>query len=116
DRQQALREATEFGMIGALPVASAAAVPPPAPVDELKPVPTTPLSAVADDVSARGNMWGDEVGDAFGAGGLGLSGVGEGGGGKGEGIGSVRPRAAGGLSGISTGQGFGAGHGRLGGS
>jgi hypothetical protein len=33
------------------------------------------------------NLWGDEVGDSFGAGGLGLSGIGEGGGGRGEGIG-----------------------------
>jgi len=32
-------------------------------------------------------MWGDEVGEAYGAGGLGLSGSGEGGGGRGEGIG-----------------------------
>ncbi len=33
------------------------------------------------------SMWGNEVGESFGAGGLGLSGVGEGGGGRGEGIG-----------------------------
>ncbi len=32
-------------------------------------------------------IWGDHVGDSFGAGGLGMSGVGEGGGGRGEGIG-----------------------------
>ena len=32
-------------------------------------------------------MWSDEIGDSFGAGGLGLSGIGEGGGGRGEGIG-----------------------------
>ncbi|MBX3125763.1 MAG: hypothetical protein KF718_03570 [Polyangiaceae bacterium] len=32
-------------------------------------------------------LWGDEIGDSFGAGGLGISGVGEGGGGRGEGIG-----------------------------
>ena len=41
----------------------------------------------ADRLSARGNMWGDGIGDSFGAGGLGLSGIGEGGGGRGEGIG-----------------------------
>jgi hypothetical protein len=35
--------------------------------------------------SAQGSTWGVEIGDAFGAGGLGLSGVGEGGGGRGEG-------------------------------
>ncbi len=40
-----------------------------------------------DPLSATGNMWGDAIGDSFGAGGLGLSGVGEGGGGRGEGIG-----------------------------
>ncbi|UQA62844.1 hypothetical protein [Polyangium aurulentum] len=33
------------------------------------------------------SLWGDEVGDSFGAGGLGLSGIGAGGGGRGEGIG-----------------------------
>lgn len=32
-------------------------------------------------------IWGDHIGDSFGAGGLGLSGIGEGGGGRGEGIG-----------------------------
>jgi len=32
-------------------------------------------------------IWGDRIGDAFGNGGLGLSGIGEGGGGRGEGIG-----------------------------
>jgi len=38
---------------------------------------------------ARGSMWGDDVGDSFGAGGLGLTGTGQGygGGGRGEGIG-----------------------------
>jgi hypothetical protein len=35
-------------------------------------------------------LWGDHVGDAYGAGGLGLTGVGEGGGGRGEGIGLGR--------------------------
>ena len=39
------------------------------------------------EAEAAGHMWGDAIGDAFGAGGLGLSGVGEGGGGRGEGIG-----------------------------
>jgi outer membrane murein-binding lipoprotein Lpp len=33
------------------------------------------------------SMWGDQIGDSHGAGGLGLSGIGEGGGGRGEGIG-----------------------------
>jgi hypothetical protein len=52
--------------------------------------------------SAKGNMWGSEIGDSFGSGGLGLSGIGEGGGGA---------SASGG-----TAQGFGSGHGRLGAS
>ncbi|MFP6683420.1 MAG: VIT domain-containing protein, partial [Polyangiaceae bacterium] len=37
-----------------------------------------------DPLSARGNMWGDSIGDSFGAGGLGLSGFGMGGGGRGK--------------------------------
>ena len=40
-----------------------------------------------EDPNAPASVWGREIGDAFGAGGLGLSGVGEGGGGRGEGIG-----------------------------
>lgn len=90
-----------------------------------------------DPLSARGNMWGDAIGDAFGGGGLGLSGVGEGGGGRGEGlglgsVGTLGRGHGGGLGGgigggtgagaapaataaATTGQGFGAGHGHLGG-
>lgn len=37
--------------------------------------------------SMWGGMWGDQIGDSFGAGGLGLSGIGEGGGGSGSGVG-----------------------------
>jgi hypothetical protein len=40
-----------------------------------------------DATTARRRMFGDTIGEAFGAGGLGLSGVGEGGGGRGEGLG-----------------------------
>jgi hypothetical protein len=73
-RQAALREAMEFGMIGLLNTGAAGD----------PNAPTAPwgrdTSLGTDDVSARGNMWGDEIGDAFGAGGLGLSGIGEGGG------------------------------------
>jgi hypothetical protein len=109
-RQAALREATEFGMIGLLN--SGAAGDPNAP--------TAPWgrdeSLGQDDISARGNMWGDEIGDAFGAGGLGLSGIGEGGGGRGEGIGLGNIGTLGHGAGTGTGQGFGSGHGRLGGS
>ena len=66
--------------------------------------------------AARGNMWGDEMGDSFGAGGLGLSGIGEGGGGTGEGIGLGSIGTLGHGAGVGTGQGFGSGHGGLGGS
>lgn len=80
-RNAALKEAAEFGMIGLL--AAGVAGDPSAP--------TAPwgreLSMGTDAKSALGSMWGGEIGDSFGAGGLGLSGVGEGGGGDGEGIG-----------------------------
>src|SRR5262249_15120501 len=72
-RQAALRDAAEFGMIGLLN--SGAGGDPNAP--------TAPWgrddSLGNDPLSARGNMWGDQIGDSFGAGGLGLSGIGEGG-------------------------------------
>jgi hypothetical protein len=109
-RQAALREAMEFGMIGLLNTGAAGD----------PNAPTAPwgrdTSSGTDEISARGNMWGDEIGDAFGAGGLGLSGIGEGGGGRGEGIGLGNIGTLGHGAGVGTGQGFGAGHGRLGGS
>lgn len=109
-RSAALREARDFGMIGLLN-AGASGDPN---------APTAPwgrdTSLGMDDVSAQGNMWGDEIGDAFGSGGLGLSGIGEGGGGRGEGIGLGNIGTLGHGAGTGTGQGFGAGHGRLGGS
>jgi hypothetical protein len=109
-RQAALREAMEFGMIGLLNTGAAGD----------PNAPTAPwgrdTSLGTDDISARGNMWGDEIGDAFGAGGLGLSGIGEGGGGRGEGIGLGNIGTLGHGAGTGTGQGFGAGHERLGGS
>lgn len=109
-RQAALRDATEFGMIGLLN--SGAGGDPDAP--------TAPWgrddSSGTDALSARGNMWGDEIGDAYGAGGLGLSGIGEGGGGRGEGIGLGNIGTIGHGAGTGTGQGIGNGSGRLGGS
>lgn len=109
-RQAALRDAAEFGMIGLLN--SGAGGDPSAP--------TAPWgrddSLGNDPLSARGNMWGNEIGDSFGAGGLGLSGIGEGGGGRGEGIGLGSIGTLGHGAGTGTGQGFGSGHGRLGGS
>ncbi len=109
-RQAALRDAAEFGMIGLLN--SGAGGDPNAP--------TAPWgrddSLGNDPLSARGNMWGNEIGESFGAGGLGLSGIGEGGGGRGEGIGLGSIGTLGHGAGTGTGQGFGSGHGRLGGS
>ncbi len=107
-RQAALRDAAEFGMIGLLN--SGAGGDPDAP--------TAPWgrddSLGTDPLSARGNMWGDAIGESFGAGGLGLSGIGEGGGGRGEGIGLGSIGTIGHGAGTGTGQGFGSGHGRLG--
>jgi FHA domain len=109
-RQAALRDAAEFGMIGLLN--SGAGGDPNAP--------TAPWgrddSLGNDPMSARGNMWGNDIGESFGAGGLGLSGIGEGGGGRGEGIGLGGIGTLGHGAGTGTGQGFGSGHGRLGGS
>ena len=108
-RQAALREAQEFGMIGLLNTGAAGD----------PNAPTAPwgrdTSLGSDSVSAMGNMFGDEIGDAYGAGGLGLSGIGEGGGGRGEGIGLGSIGTLGHGAGTGTGQGFGSGHGRLGG-
>jgi hypothetical protein len=66
-----------------------------------------------DPLSARGNMWGDSIMDAYGSGGLGLTGIGEGGGGRGEGIGLGSIGTIGHGAGLGDGQGFGNGHGHL---
>jgi hypothetical protein len=90
-RQEALRQAAEMGMIGLLDSKGASA----------------DLFG-RDGVSARGNMWGDEIGEAYGVGGLGLrgSGAGLGGTGRAEGIG---------LGNVGTlGRGAGAGGGAIG--
>jgi len=109
-KQAALREAAEFGMIGLLNTGAGGD----------PNAPTAPWgredSLGQDPMSARGNMWGDAIGDSFGAGGLGLSGVGEGGGGRGEGIGLGGIGTIGHGAGTGNGQGFGNGHGRLGGA
>jgi hypothetical protein len=64
-----------------------------------------------DSLVARGNMWGEAIGESFGAGGLGLTGIGGGGRGEGIGLGSIGTIGRG--AGTGTGQGFGSGHGRL---
>jgi hypothetical protein len=76
-RAEALADAGTFGMIGLLASGEAA---PGAPFAD-------PWAHGADAIAAQGELWGQQPGEAFGAGGLGLSGIGEGGGGRGEGIG-----------------------------
>ncbi len=108
-KQAALAEAAQFGMIGLISTMGGGD----------PNAPTAPWgreeSSGSDEKSARGNMFGDTIGDSFGAGGLGLSGVGEGGGGRGEGIGLGNFGGLGHGAGTGTGQGIGNGRGRLGG-
>jgi Ca-activated chloride channel family protein len=114
-RQAALRDASEFGMIGLLNAGSGGD----------PNAPTAPWgrddSLGSDPLSARGNVWGSDIGDAAGKGGLGLSGIGEGGGGRGDdiglgSIGTIGHGAGAGDGKEGQGQGFGSGHGRLGGA
>lgn len=65
----------------------------------------------SDAISARGNIWGASIDEAFGAGGLGLTGNGESGGGRGEGIGLGEIGGLGHGSGTGTSMGFGPGDG-----
>jgi hypothetical protein len=82
--------------------------------------PTSPFgrdtSLGKDEISAQGEMWGDELGESRGTGGLGLSGIGQGGGCDngcvGVGLGSIGTFGHG--SGLGDGQGFGNHGGRLG--
>ncbi len=79
-REKALREAGEWGMIGLLAMDRGAVNAPTSPWGEDK--------AIGKDAQNHlGQMWGAEAGDAWGLGGLGLSGAGEGGGGPYQGIG-----------------------------
>lgn len=98
-RAQAIAEASTFGMISVLSGDPNA--------------PTAPwgrdTALGTDEVSARGNMWGEDIGEAFGAGGLGLSNLGEGGGARGEGIGIGALGTIGHGGGLGSGQGIGIG-------
>jgi hypothetical protein len=108
DRKKALEEAAAMGMIGLLN--SGADGDPTA-----QPAQGSLSSVFGNDGSVQGNMWGSEIGDAYGVGGLGLSGVGAGGGGTGQGtigLGSLGTMGHG--AGTGTGQGFGSGAGRIG--
>ena len=79
-RNQAISEAQNFGLVGTLAVKEFGSMGPTA-------FDGADTANGTDNVDARGNMFGAAPGDAFGNGGLGLSGVGEGGGGSGSGIG-----------------------------
>ena len=102
-RASMLDEAATFGMVGL--------------------VGNTPTSAVStpwghgrlgnEAKDAAGNMWGDRIGDAYGAAGLSLSGTGQGGGGRGEGIGIGTVGTIGHGLGHGIGGGVGSGHGHL---
>ena len=103
-RQQALVEAAQFGMVGI--IATMQGGDPNAP--------TAPWgrqsSSGTDEKSAMGNMFGGDIGDSIGMGGLGLTGTGEGGSGRYEGIGLD---GIGGLgNGVGGGTGGGIGHGK----
>ncbi|MBI5536863.1 MAG: AgmX/PglI C-terminal domain-containing protein [Deltaproteobacteria bacterium] len=106
-REAFLREAQNFGMIGLINTATGGD----------PNAPTAPWgrdnSEGTDSISARGNMWGEDIGEASGGNGLGLSGIGEGGGGRGEGIGLGNIGNLGRGAGLGDGQGIGNGHGRL---
>lgn len=106
-RMHGLEEASTFGMIELLSGADPDA-------------PTAPwgrdTSEGVDAVSAQGNMWGDEIGEAFGGGGLGLTGIGEGGGGNSLGSIGLGNIGIGQGAGLGLKQGFGNGVGRLSGT
>jgi tetratricopeptide (TPR) repeat protein len=127
-RTAAKKDAAEFGIIGLMDT-GAAPTPPTSRrgpqgrgAIELEIVAKTTATAASVPVAGKpkaksqGNMWGSEIGDSFGAGDLGLSGIGEGGGGRGEGIGLGSIGSLGHGAGKGSGSGFGSGHGRLGGS
>lgn len=104
-RTEALRMAADFGLVGLLN--SGIGGDPKAPK-----VPWGDVTTLGRDaMSANGNMWGSDVGEANGMGGLGLSGVGEGGDGNGQGIGLGRIGTYGHGNGVGDGDGFGPGTG-----
>jgi hypothetical protein len=72
-RQEALHEARTTGMIGILNSSLAADV-------KFNEVFGDTRNIGSDDITAQGAMWGDEIGESGGLGGLGLSGIGFGGG------------------------------------
>ncbi|MCC7541775.1 MAG: VWA domain-containing protein, partial [Deltaproteobacteria bacterium] len=122
-REQARAAATAAGALGVIgsttPTTTAAAPSPPA---EPSPEPSAPAAAAPsgqpvaanDPAPALGGMMGDQIGENFGQGGLGLRGAGRGGGGVGQGtigLGNIGNVGHGGGSG--SGSGYGSGGGRL---
>jgi len=114
-RGAALHEAQQFGMIGKL---DSTATDEPSVADNDVTIPKAQALAAptSEPTTATGNMWGHDIGDAFGAGGLGLSGTGQAGGGRGQGIGLGNIGTLGHGASTGTGQGFGSGHGRVAGA
>jgi hypothetical protein len=104
-RERARVEAETFGMVGLL-----LGSPENAPIAKW----AAPDASGRDPKSFQGNMWGSSMDDAFGLGGLGLTGVGEGGGGNGEGIGLGDHGVLGHGLGDGTGPGIGNGPGGIG--
>ncbi|MFO0586177.1 MAG: AgmX/PglI C-terminal domain-containing protein [Polyangiaceae bacterium] len=104
-RETAIAMARDFGMVGLLNAG----------LGGDKNAPTVPWGGFdtlgRDPKSANGGMWGSDIGESSGAGGLGLSGVGEGAGGNGIGIGLGKVGTYGHGDGLGDGDGFGHGHG-----
>ena len=102
-KQKLLQDATNFGLVGIL--SSYSGGDPNAPTaiwgrDD---------SLGNDAVSANGSLWGNQIGESFGAGGLSLTGIGESGAGNAEGIGLGRINTLGHGDGTGLDQGFGPG-------
>ena len=99
-RARALKEAADFGMIGLLNTMDGG--------DTQAPIADwgSETAEGRDAASANGHIWGENIGDAAGWGGLDLTGTGEGADGKGEGIGLDGIRTIGGGFGNVPGQGF----------
>jgi hypothetical protein len=79
-RTAQLQQASQYGIIGLISTLSSDPNAPTAPWGRDD-------ASGSDDKSALGNLFGENIGEAAGNGGLGLSGLGEGGGGHGEGMG-----------------------------
>jgi pSer/pThr/pTyr-binding forkhead associated (FHA) protein len=110
-KQELRNEAASFGIIGML---NSGVVGNPNTLT----APWATNSEGSDPISAKGNLWGSEIGDSQGTGGLGLSGIGEFGGGIGDNIGVGNIQTIGNGKGCKPGVkctdgGFGRSHGRL---